>query len=912
MAVRTLRTVIARYAALVVGLPFLLMLLLGFIWLAPQIRRELDEHQRQIAVAVATQVESYLANSRTAVVSLASLLPEGESADHASRVQRILDTSVANLKMLQACYLVDKDGRIEAIALPGGRNRQQDLVGMNLSSNKLVRTALRDKKEHWSDSYLSLVGGGISVALAVPQGERVLVAELELGHLSHYLEKVSTVSQKIFVLDRRGQVVADREGSYTAQQLNLSNLPLVQQWLEGGRLTSDTFSFEGSRMVGGLFQIPEISWSVLVAQRWEDVNRSLLTSGRIVAVGLLSAALLLSGLIFFFTRLLVRRFEQLAGHARLVAGSPEEVPWPKYSITEFNSLAESLSGMARKLRERAALLQEEVSEREHAEESLRERNEELAAAEEELRQQLEELFLAQEQLLRSEEAYRTVAEWTYDWEYWLSPEGRFLYVSPSCERVTGYPVQAFLDEADLMVRIIQPEFREAMQRHLKACAAPMGEGEEEPTSFVFSLEARDGSTVWIEHSCREVFSEEGRYLGRRASNRDVTERRILEQQVLQQQKLEGIGLLAGGIAHDFNNMLLPILACAEMIEAGCGDETLKKRAAMIKEAGTRAKELVRQLLTFGHKQELQTRLYDLNEIVESFVTMLRRTIREDICITSRLSAAPCRILADRTQVEQVLLNLAVNASDAIEGHGTITLETSPLVFEEEFCRLHPGTSPGRYVMLCFSDTGGGMDDTTLAHVFEPFFTTKPVGKGTGLGLSTSYGIIKRHGGTVDVHSAPGRGTSFRIYLPQEEADGTAQERHNLSAQPESAGDATILVVEDNALVLEMVREILEKQGYRVLATPLPEEAIELARNSQIAIDLLVSDVVMPQMSGPELCGRLVELRPELRTLFMSGYASATVVHKGLLQEGVNVIAKPFTSEALLKKVDEFLGRPAAD
>ncbi len=286
--------------------------------------------------------------------------------------------------------------------------------------------------------------------------------------------------------------------------------------------------------------------------------------------------------------------------------------------------------------------------------------------------------------------------------------------------------------------------------------------------------------------------------------------------------------------------------------------------------------------------------------------ILLRTIRENIAIDLPLSAENCPVMVDRTQIEQILLNLAVNAQDAIAGNGRITIQTGHVVLDDEYCYRHPGARPGRYVMLAFSDNGKGMDEETLAHVFVPFFTTKPPGKGTGLGLSTVYGIVKQHDGYIDAQSKPGQGTIFSIYLP--ESVGSEELEHPVevvSAQRIETA-ATILLVEDNAMVLEMVRDLLEMQGHQVLCTTEPEAALELARSNVAAIDLLISDVVMPKMNGPELYEQLSGIIPGLKVLFMSGYADNLSVQDGFLEEGGNYIAKPFTSEALLDQVARML------
>ena len=300
---------------------------------------------------------------------------------------------------------------------------------------------------------------------------------------------------------------------------------------------------------------------------------------------------------------------------------------------------------------------------------------------------------------------------------------------------------------------------------------------------------------------------------------------------------------------------------------------------------------------------------DLNEVISAFSEILQRTIRENITIRFSLNAASCPILADRTQLEQVLLNLVVNAQDAITGNGDITIEAGHVLLDDEYCELHPGARPGSYIMLTVSDSGSGMNDETLAHIFEPFFSTKAIGHGTGLGLSTVYGIVRQHEGSIDVQSTPGSGTCFRIYLPATASgmvDGQGHEPEHDGAQP--LRPATILLVEDNEMVMDMTRELLESYGYIVLPAWLPEDALAIAHREAGHIDLLLSDVVMPQMNGPELYHRIRDFIPGLKVIYMSGYTSNVVVHNGTLEEEACFIAKPFTSATLLGQVSRMLER----
>jgi len=379
----------------------------------------------------------------------------------------------------------------------------------------------------------------------------------------------------------------------------------------------------------------------------------------------------------------------------------------------------------------------------------------------------------------------------------------------------------------------------------------------------------------------------------------------LEEQLHHAQKIEAIGQLAGGIAHDFNNLLTPILVYADMIQRKLPDnDPLAGKVQGIFSAACKARDLTRQLLSFGRKQMLNMQTLDLNEIVGTFQDILRWTIRENIDITARLAPGGVAIRADRGQMEQILLNLAVNAQDAIQGNGTIVMETGHVVLDNEYARLHPGVRPGAYAVLAFGDSGCGMDDATLGRIFEPFFTTKEVGHGTGLGLATVYGIIKQHEGYITVRSRIGEGTTFTVYLPLSQepvADAAGDEAPRVL----SAGaplDRTILVVEDNDMLREMAVELLESSGYRVLVADRPSQARELALNADGPIDLLLTDVVMPEMTGHDLYECLVDRLPDLRVLYISGYTNEVFVRNGTLEEGINFLQKPFTTEQLLDRV----------
>jgi PAS domain S-box-containing protein len=389
--------------------------------------------------------------------------------------------------------------------------------------------------------------------------------------------------------------------------------------------------------------------------------------------------------------------------------------------------------------------------------------------------------------------------------------------------------------------------------------------------------------------------------------RDMTEQKALEDQLRQAQKLDGIGRLAGGVAHDFNNLLTVILGRSQLLQTKLDVNTSQYRdAQLIHCTGKRAAALTHQLLTFSRKQLRQPRILDLNFILSEMQTMLKRLIPEDIELTTLPAAGLGQVCADPVQIEQVILNLAVNARDAMPEGGKLSMETANVIFDERSVSCRIALDPGPYVMLSVSDTGCGMSEDVQSRIFEPFFTTKDQGQGTGLGLATVYGIVKQSGGTIWVYSEPGAGSIFKIYLPR--VDAVPDAVKPIDFQPSIfGGTETILLVEDDRIVREHTWDILSDAGYRVIAAEDSVQAEELCRQEP-SIDLLLTDVVMPRMKGPELARRLLSFRPELKVLFVSGYSNSAVEDHGVLDPNEQFLQKPFAADTLLKKVREVLER----
>ncbi|ROR01786.1 PAS domain S-box protein [Desulfosoma caldarium] len=480
------------------------------------------------------------------------------------------------------------------------------------------------------------------------------------------------------------------------------------------------------------------------------------------------------------------------------------------------------------------------------------------------------------------------------------PEGFIQYVNPAFETVTGYTRdEAVGQKPGILKSGLQDEaFYRELWTTLKAGKKWSGR---------MVNKKKDGTLYTEEATITPVKDAEGRIVNFVAVMRDITEKLRLEEQFHQAQKLESVGRLAGGVAHDYNNSLTIILGFADMALRRVPSESVVARYLHeIIRAGERSAAITRQLLAFARKQIINPVLIDVNTAVAGTLKMLQRLIGEDIHLVWQPGANLWKVKLDPVQLDQILVNLCVNAKDAIGGVGTITLETANVSFDEAYCAAHAEFVPGDYVMLAVTDTGCGMDKDTLGKIFEPFFTTKEMGKGTGLGLSTVYGIVRQNQGFVNVYSEVGVGTTFKIYLPRaHEAEVTAVEERSVPEIPRARGE-TILVVEDDRVLLEMTETMLKDLGYEVLVAAGPVQALDAAREHPGFIDLLITDVVMPDMNGKNLAAEIRDRRPGIKVLFTSGYTANAIAHHGVLDPGVFFLPKPFGYQDLALRVRQVL------
>ncbi|MBV9072484.1 MAG: PAS domain S-box protein [Acidobacteria bacterium] len=505
----------------------------------------------------------------------------------------------------------------------------------------------------------------------------------------------------------------------------------------------------------------------------------------------------------------------------------------------------------------------------------------------------------QEEALRASEArHRSLVESAVYGMYRSSLDGRFLDVNPALVKMLGYSSAEELLAVDMARDVYAEPDQRAAAIHAYTESGCL-------ESCELRWKRKDGRHITVRLSGNAFRNDRGEMLGFEMIAEDITDRRALEEQLRQSQKMEAVGRLAGGVAHDFNNLLTVIKGYSELMLEDLGSaDPLRSEVDEIRKAADRAASLTRQLLAFSRQQVLAPKVLDLNSVIGNMDKLLHRLLGEDIALFTMLEPGLGRVKADPGQIEQVIMNLAVNARDAMPKGGKLTIETSNADLDAEYTREHAVVKPGSYVMIAVTDTGMGMTPKVKARIFEPFFTTKEVGKGTGLGLSTVYGIVKQSGGFVWVYSEVGMGSSFKIYLPRVDAPAEATSSNiNL---PVRRGNETVLLVEDEDGVRALVRHVLHKHGYDVLEARNAGEALLMCERHQGDINMLLTDVVLEQMGGCELAERLLKVRPQMKVLYVSGYTDDAIVNHGVLKAGTAFLQKPFTTEALARKVRSVL------
>jgi len=489
-----------------------------------------------------------------------------------------------------------------------------------------------------------------------------------------------------------------------------------------------------------------------------------------------------------------------------------------------------------------------------------------------LKEGYENVSRQQQKLAESEWKFRTLSEFASDWEYWINEKKEVVFISASCEQVSGYTQEEFVKNPDLRHEIVHIEDKASYAVHMDSFLMPRHE------EIEFRIVTKTGKVKWLSHVCRPIYIE------------------------------DRFGLMAGGVAHDFNNLLTAITGYASLLQHGLdnSDEKTKKYVQQVLNAAERAQNLTGSLLAFSRKQIMKPNTINLNEVIRNISDLLKSLIGEDIEVIITCSETEFPVFADPNQIEQVVMNLVTNARDSMPEGGRIAIGTTSELLGPEFAVKY-NTKPGRYMMLSISDTGSGIDKKDVPHIFEPFFTTKEKNRGTGLGLAMVYGIIKQHGGFIDVYTEKGWGTTFKIYLPaSEETKGEGDEAVEVQPYVDLRGNETILVAEDEEAVRGFMEDALRSYGYKVLLAVDGSDAIKKYNENKEHIDMIILDVVMPRRNGKEVYNHIKKINPEVRTLFMSGYTQDILTSRGIYEEGLEFISKPVEINNLMAKIKSIL------
>ena len=516
-------------------------------------------------------------------------------------------------------------------------------------------------------------------------------------------------------------------------------------------------------------------------------------------------------------------------------------------------------------------------------------------------QDITERKQAEEALRESEERFRTVADFTHDWEFWAAPDGHHIYVSPSCERITGYGPEAFINDPGLLKKIIHPDDHSTIVNHLGEA-----EDQEKLPSIDFRIITRSGEVRWMSHVCQTVYGADGTYLGRRGSNRDVSKHKQMEAQLQQASKMEAISTLAGGVAHEFNNALSSITGHTGLLEMEYSEDAkIMDYAKAMKQSAHRMARLTSQLLAYARGGKYNSQTISPSNFVEGALPIIRHILDPDIRVETYLPLDIMNVKVDRTQMQMVLSAIVANSNEAIDHPGCIRISTRNVDLDKEFMKDHPDLKPGQYVCLSIKDDGKGMDDETKDRIFEPFFTTHFIGR--GLGMPAAYGIVKNHDGAITVDSEPGKGTVVRIYLPAIEAKEEVKKKVVPGPKVEIAmGEGTILIIEDEEPLVDLFRKTLERFGYRVLVAETGKQAVDLAKSFDGRIDLALLDIKLPDMDGGRVYPLIMEARPDLKVIVCSGYSIHGPAQDILDAGAEGFIQKPFSIAPFAEKLKEVL------
>ncbi len=826
MTLKPLKTILTRNAIIIAAFPFLFLILIALVWLLPRFITNMESHQIHLSTITALKAENYLIRSRAIIQGVSSFI---DTSAKKPDFQNIVRSQMKTSESLKAIYVIGLQGKVKAVSLKSVKlDQEKDLMGLDFSESAIFKKSIKEKKPVWSDSFLSVIGGGLSVALAIPGDENVVIGEIDLGLLTGYLNQIATTKdQLIMVLDHRGQVIADKDGNYTAQQLNLNHLLIVKKGLNQAKPFIDDFKLNGKWMTGCIVKSEIANWSVMVAVPRSVANRPVWT-----AVMLFSGLLLGSIIVAVFMMMtqaikLSNKFTGIAKYAGKISTGNPLIGQPEFDILEFKELTDDIKTMAETIQERERYSQIIFSDSPNP------------------------LLILDADTAECIDGNESAL--------------RILGIT-SQEKLMGKSIFDFSASIQLDGIESQTAARQYTREALKNGSS----------RFEWIFEGLPNGKVYSEINLSS-FNYSKKTLMQMSIN-DITRRKSeeakrekLENQLRQAQKMESIGTLAGGIAHDFNNILFPVMGFTEMLlEDLSEDKKFKKPLSEILKGCLRAKDLVQQILAFSRQTEKEYIPVRIDLILKEIIKLTRASLPSTIEIQKYISPDTGMVLADPTQIHQVIMNLSTNAFHAMEEQGGIlkirleNYEPSNDTFSE------PELNSGSYICLTISDSGTGVAPEILENIFDPYFTTKGKGKGTGLGLSVVHGIVKNIGGKILIGKGEIKGTTVKVYLPKilsEKPLITPEE-----SKPDLSGSGLILLVDDEIQISTMIEEMIGRLGYQVISKNSSPEALKYFSKFPGRFDLVITDMTMPILTGDVLIQQMKKIRPDLPTIMITGFS----------------------------------------
>ena len=852
----SLRRILFANYLLIAVLPLVFFGLFSLVLVSSNLKQEVNNKNQLLAKSLAREVNFFLGQA----LNMLTHLGDSQEGLHIQYEdwQAHLESVITHYPILEMIQVLDRKGRVMSVA-----PFNPDSIDSDMSAQDYYINALKKRSYYSSPSFISASTGHPTMTISLPFDRRVIVGFLNLAGLNRITDNIVISSGGYAVItDSQGTVIAHPNRLLVDERFNLQSKAIVKKALTGIQGPFRSRDRKTDELIS-VAVVPLTGWQVIVSQPVKQAYMLIYRIPLFLGMGVIMAIALA---LFFALRTrqkILKPINELITYIGRVAKGEYTLQLQQKSYREADELAQGFRQMSQAIKKREKALR------------------------------------------KSEKKYRFLVQNASSIIMRWNTKGNFTFINEYARTFFGFNKKELIGHP-LTATIIPPG--ESGGRDLNKM---IGDIIADPEKFVVNENeniTKKRVRKWLQWSNKPIYNESGEISEILSIGTDITEQKKLEEQLRQAQKMEAVGRLAGGIAHDFNNLLTAINGYAELILLSLDEkDPIRADLAEIKKAGSKAALLTEQLLSFSRRKIIKPGVFNLNNLIADLENMLRRIIGEDIELKTILEKDIKNIKADPGSIEQVIMNLAVNARDAMAEGGKLLIETSTIFLDSRYTRKHSEVEPGFYTCLAVTDNGSGIDPEILPNIFEPFFTTKEMNKGTGLGLSTVYGIIKQSGGSITVYCEPDQGTTFKIYLPQV-LEESGQNKAAAIQPDDYSGSETILLVEDEELVLNFAVSILEKYGYRVLAAPSGGAALKLCEKERHSPDMVFTDVVMPGMSGTQLAEKLTALYPQIKVLYASGYTENAIAHHGVLDEGIDFIQKPYGAEELLAKIREILNR----